>query len=40
MTITPDSSGGYSVHTVTDASSGDTEQELVARFFSETQVNT
>jgi hypothetical protein len=40
MTIIPVKSEGYSVRIATGSSSDDTEQEQVARFFSETQVNT
>lgn len=40
MIITPEKSEGYSVQIVTDTSLADKEQEQVASFFSQTQVNT
>lgn len=40
MTMQREPSGGYSVQIVTEELSDDTEQEQVAKFFSETQVNT
>lgn len=40
MTITAERSGDYSVSTAIDLSSVDTDETTVARFFSETQVNT
>lgn len=40
MTITPEKSGGYCVTTATDTSWDGTDEEQVAKFYSQTQVNT